>query len=462
MVEVTDDVVYSIILVFSVPVGLLVKQISSPETKKLACTLVGAVVALITIGRHSLHPVAVTVVNIFIIKVVGPRKCHMYAFIWCFGYLAFFRTCHHFGIPQVSPLSNAIQLFVTLRLIGLAFEIHDSCMDEWNKDVTSDEDRAHWRRYKCISPSAIDMFQYTFCYIGQFTGPYYKYRTYLDMVNTSNVANIPSIQPVLHRMKDLPLIAITYLVFSNFFSIKYATSSEFYENPFWYRLLFMMPMFIIFRTRLYMAWILSECMCMAIGLGAYPKASKPKCGEGPTDLEEFHNSTLSKDPIKYDYETIHNLSIYGCELGRTTKVGLRSWNMTVQYWLAAYCHRRIPNSLKAYRVAITMTVSAFWHGIYPGYYLSFLLVPVILLAEDKMRAAFRHGSQTQIECFDWACWFFKMRGFDYMCMGFLLLRLDYTLTYWRSIYFIGHCVTVLFLVTGILCRKRSKRQNKLE
>ena len=73
-----------------------------------------------------------------------------------------------------------------------------------------------------------------------------------------------------------------------------------------------------------------------------------------------------------------------------------------------------------------------------------------------MRAAFRHGSPRRIQCFDWACWFFKMRGFDYMCMGFLLLRLDYTLTYWKSIFFIGLVVTAVFLVTGMLFRKKSK------
>lgn len=106
-----------------------------------------------------------------------------------------------------------------------------------------------------------------------------------------------------------------------------------------------------------------------------------------------------------------------------------------------------------------MTVSAFWHGIYPGYYLSFLLVPVVLMAEDNMRAAFRHDSQPWgIESFDWACWFFKMRGFDYMCMGFLLLRLDYTLRYWKSIYFLGHVVTVLFLVIGMLFKKKSPKK----
>lgn len=71
-------------------------------------------------------------------------------------------------------------------------------------------------------------------------------------------------------------------------SFQYTQTEEFYDNPFWFRLFYMMPMFIIFRTRLYMAWILSECMCMTIGLGAYPRASKPKCGQGPTDLKEYH------------------------------------------------------------------------------------------------------------------------------------------------------------------------------
>ncbi|XP_078336159.1 membrane-bound acylglycerophosphatidylinositol O-acyltransferase mboat7-like isoform X4 [Crassostrea virginica] len=64
---------------------------------------------------------------------------------------------------------------------------------------------------------------------------------------------------------------------------------------------------------------------------------------------QVHSNT-SKPPVEYNYETIHSLSIYGCELGQTTKEGLRSWNMTVQYWLAAYCHHRLPHSLKAYRI----------------------------------------------------------------------------------------------------------------
>ena len=46
----------------------------------------------------------------------------------------------------------------------------------------------------------------------------------------------------------------------------------------------MEPIFQIFRTRLYLAWIMSELMSFTAGLGAYPVEAKPQVGEGPTDL----------------------------------------------------------------------------------------------------------------------------------------------------------------------------------
>ena len=49
----------------------------------------------------------------------------------------------------------------------------------------------------------------------------------------------------------------------------------------------MVPMFMIFRTRLYMAWLLSECMCITAGFAAYPTAGNPKCGQGPIDLKAY-------------------------------------------------------------------------------------------------------------------------------------------------------------------------------
>lgn len=115
------------------------------------------------------------------------------------------------------------------------------------------------------------------------------------------------------------------------------------------------------------------------------------------------------------------------------------------------------------RVSITMAVSAFWHGIHPGYYLSFLTVPPILMAEEAMISAFRKdASPAQQNIFDWGCWFFKMRGFDYNCMGFLLLKFSSTLKYWHSIYFAGHVVTAFFFILGTAVKMFKPRRPKKE
>ena len=104
-----------------------------------------------------------------------------------------------------------------------------------------------------------------------------------------------------------------------------------------------------------------------------------------------------------------------------------------------------------------MIVSAWWHGIHPGYYLSFLTIPPTVMAEDVMKNAFRSKTdKRQQKIFDWIHWFFKMRSFDYMAMGFLLLRFDYTVNYWSSIYFIVHIYTAVFLVIGYIFAPKDK------
>ena len=108
-----------------------------------------------------------------------------------------------------------------------------------------------------------------------------------------------------------------------------------------------------------------------------------------------------------------------------------------------------------------MLVSAFWHGIHPGYYLSFMTIPLCLLAEDLLIAKFyKHAHPVQQRYVGWFIWFVKMRSFDYMAMGFLLLTFEDTIGYWSCIYFVGHVWTVLFIVIGFLYKP--KRAAKTE
>lgn len=141
-------------------------------------------------------------------------------------------------------------------------------------------------------------------------------------------------------------------------------SAAFSSEPFWFRLFYMVPMFMVFRTRFYVAWLLAECMCMTATLGAYPAASKPRlewfslsykswklpprCLTGPTDVAALEEERKKpRESVEMSFKTIENIDIYGCELAPTVRDGLRAWNTTVQAWLASNVYRRV--GLRAYR-----------------------------------------------------------------------------------------------------------------
>lgn len=107
-------------------------------------------------------------------------------------------------------------------------------------------------------------------------------------------------------------------------------------------------------------------------------------------------------------------------------------------------------------------VSAYWHGLHAGYYLSFLTIPVCIAAELSMESCVRSrlGARGQ-KVFDWVHWFLKMRAYDYMCMGFVLLKASDTLHYWSSIYFVVHVVALVCIAAGRLTgRKKEERRNE--
>lgn len=54
--------------------------------------------------------------------------------------------------------------------------------------------------------------------------------------------------------------------------------------------------------------------------------------------------------------------------------------MCIQYWLAFVVYKRFPN--KSLRTAAVFAVSAYWHGVYLGYYCCLLAPPFYLPIED--------------------------------------------------------------------------------
>jgi len=60
---------------------------------------------------------------------------------------------------------------------------------------------------------------------------------------------------------------------------------------------------------------------------------------------------------EFNFEAVRNLDWYLCEVEPTVRSAMKSWNMSVQYWLAAYVYKRFPVKPMRYALQhITRTV----------------------------------------------------------------------------------------------------------
>ena len=171
-----------------------------------------------------------------------------------------------------------------MQCCTLPFEIFDPEI----KGNTAQSRRSPPSLYNCLS--------YCFCYVGIMTGPYYRYKTFMDCIYHENPELISTVKPALRKLMYFPLIGAVYLFCNTFFPIKHIGSDEYVNHP-WgiaYQLAYLVPTFTGFRWRFYVGWLLAEACCITLGLGAYPFDTDPKPGQGPTKPSQSANGDVAK------------------------------------------------------------------------------------------------------------------------------------------------------------------------
>ncbi|CAM5173800.1 unnamed protein product [Eretmochelys imbricata] len=446
-----EEWTYLTVLLFSIPIGFVFKR-GGHRVKQFGGAAVGLLLTLITCNIHTLHSL-VTILGTWVILSLSPRSCHYLTLGWTFSYLLFFRMVTFFGLPAPTPFTNAVQLLLTLKMVSLANEVQEISQAK-KQDVTSFTKVPALGLIPSV-PGLGPTLCYGYCYVGLMTGPFYRYRTYLDWLQQPDSQAIPSWRPLLARARLVPVYGLLFLGAARLFPLDYVRTEAFDARALPFRLFYMVPIFFVFRMRFYVAWLCAECGCIAAAFGAYPTAARSRPGGGPTaHCPSTEEGAPGAAPPEYDYETIKNIDPYGTDFCVRVRDGMRYWNMTVQWWLAQYIYKNAPFRSYVMRSGWTMLISAYWHGLHPGYYLSFLTIPLCLAAEGALEAGLRgrRGAEPEPEpgrsWGAWLHWFLKMRAYDYMCMGFVLLELGPTLHYWRAVYFCVHLGALGLLLLG--------------
>uniref|UniRef100_A0A2K5LMG1 Leukocyte receptor cluster member 4 n=1 Tax=Cercocebus atys TaxID=9531 RepID=A0A2K5LMG1_CERAT len=268
-------------------------------------------------------------------------------------------------------------------LVSLASEVQDLHLAQ-RKEMASGFSKGPTLGLLPDVPSLMETLSYSYCYVGIMTGPFFRYRTYLDWLEQPFPGAVPSLRPLLRRAWPAPLFGLLFLLSSHLFPLEAVREDAFYARPLPARLFYMIPVFFAFRMRFYVAWIAAECGCIAAGFGAYPVAAKARAGGGPTLQCPPPSSPEKAASLEYDYETIRNIDCYGTDFCVRVRDGMRYWNMTVQWWLAQYIYKSSAPASLLLREAWT--------------------IPTILLCPG-----FAEGALVLKRAYDYSAWAFVLR-----------------------------------------------------
>lgn len=136
------------------------------------------------------------------------------------------------------------------------------------------------------------------------------------------------------------------------------------------------------------------------------------------------------------------------------------WNKTTQNWLRRIAYERS----RHYRLLVTYVLSAFWHGFYPGYYLTFLGGAFFTLAARNARRCIRPMFQSNAQLrliYDILTYITTRVIMAYLIFPFILLELAPSFAVYAKLYFFGHILGLIgiFIVPKVFPPPKIKHKS---
>uniref|UniRef100_A0A5B6ZQ79 Putative lysophospholipid acyltransferase 1 n=1 Tax=Davidia involucrata TaxID=16924 RepID=A0A5B6ZQ79_DAVIN len=440
--------------VVTIPVSFLWRLVpGGPTAKHLYSAASGALLSYLSFGfssnLHFLVPMLLSYASMLLYR----RRCGPITFFLGFGYLI---GCHVYYMSGDAWKEGGIDatgalMVLTLKVISCAINYNDGLLKEEGLREAQKKNRL------LKLPSLIEYLGYCLCCGSHFAGPVYEMKDYLEWTEKrgiwmrSDKQSSPS--PYGATVRALIQAAFCmglYLYLVPHFPLSRYTDPIYQEWGFWKRLGYQYMSGFTARWKYYFIWSISEASIIISGLGF----------SGWTD----------SSPPKPRWDHAKNVDILGLELAQSAVQLPLVWNIQVSTWLRHYVYDRLIQKGKKpgfFQLLATQTVSAVWHGLYPGYII-FFVQSALMIAGSKVIYRWQQAIPTNMAmikktlvCMNFA---YTVLVLNYSCVGFLVLSLHETLTAYGSVYFIGTIVPIVIFLLGYVIKPRparSKAQKEL-
>uniref|UniRef100_A0A8C5SRW7 Membrane bound O-acyltransferase domain containing 2 n=2 Tax=Laticauda laticaudata TaxID=8630 RepID=A0A8C5SRW7_LATLA len=240
---------------------------------------------------------------------------------------------------------------------------------------------------------------------------------------------------VAQKLVVCGLSLLFHMTVSKTFPVEYNIDDQFRATAsFPTKIIYLYLSLMAARPKYYFAWTLAEAINNAAGFGfrGYDKNGVPH------------------------WDLISNLRILHIEFSTSFKMFLDNWNIQTALWLKRVCYERASFS----PTIQTFILSAIWHGVYPGYYLTFLTGVLMTLAARTIRKNIRNyflDSPAIKLCYDIMTWITTQIAISYTVVPFVLLSIKPSYVFYSSWYFSLHIACILVLMFPM---KRTQKGNK--
>ncbi|XP_069462107.1 lysophospholipid acyltransferase 2 [Ambystoma mexicanum] len=426
---------------------------TSPLIRHVVATLLGLYLALFCFGWYALHFILQSGISYYIMVIVGVEHMHRFCFVFALGYLTLCQITRVYisDYGQYSADFSGPMMIITQKITSLAFEIHDG-MFRKNEELTVSQRSLAVRRM----PSLLEYLSYNCNFMGILAGPLCSYKDYITFIegrsfqvkvseaNGKEDIKYEQIEPspnaaVAQKLFVCGFSLFIYMTVTKVLPVEYNIDDNFTTTasvP--TRVIYLYLSLMAARPKYYFAWTLADAINNAAGFGfqGYDKNGVP-C-----------------------WDLISNLRISHIEFSTSFKMFIDNWNIQTALWLKRVCYERATFS----PTAQTFLLSAIWHGVYPGYYLTFFTGIFMTQAARSIRNNVRHfflKSPNLKLVYDVITWVATQVAISYTVVPFVLLSVKLSLRFYSTWYYCLHIACILLLLT-LPSQSRQKHRPKTE
>ncbi|KAI0254231.1 MBOAT-domain-containing protein [Lactifluus subvellereus] len=267
------------------------------------------------------------------------------------------------------------QMVLVMKLTTFAWQVWDG------RRAVGDLDKWQTKMRVTKFPSLLEFLGFSLYFPGVLVGPYLEYATYSSLTDGTPFDVTGGSEPRRQIPNGRKRTAYRKLLFALGYlgvymgvapqiSFHTAVTDWFLEQGLPYRILIVQIAGFVERSKYYGVWTLTEGASILTGLG-------------------FTGYSPSGAPI---WNGAANVDAWKIEAPENFKGLVDSWNIKTNVWLRECVYKRVtPKGEKAgfKSSMLTYLTSAVWHGVSPGYYLTFLLGGFVTTVARLARSTIR-------------------------------------------------------------------------